>query len=116
MIIGERIRRIRLSKNYSQEQLGKLVGVTKVSISGYENGTRIPKLEQFEKLISVLDVSPSYLLGLEVNVIEEETDYNIKMSKDDIKIISELKTKPELYNKIVSDPERMIELISRRVK
>ena len=51
MIIGERIRRIRLSKNYSQEQLGKLVGVTKVSISGYENGTRIPKLEQFHQAI-----------------------------------------------------------------
>lgn len=116
MIIGERIRRIRLNKNYSQEQLGKMVGVTKVSISGYENGTRVPKLEQFEKLVTVLDVSPSYLLGLEVNVIEEETEYNVKLSRDDIKIISEFKNHPELYNKIVSDPERMIELISRRVK
>lgn len=116
MIIGERIRRTRLSKNYSQKQLGEMIGVSKVSISGYENGTRIPKLEQFEKLITVLDVSPNYLLGIEVNVIEDETGYNIRMSKDDIKIIKEFKTHPELYNKIVNDPERMVELISRRVK
>lgn len=116
MIIGERIKTARINKDYSQEQLGKLVKVSKVSICGYEKGTRIPNLEKFELLVNALEANPAYLLGLEVNVVEENSDYKIKMAKEDIKIIKELKKHPELYNKIVEDPERTIELISRRVK
>lgn len=116
MIIGERIKSARVSKKYSQEELGKLAGVSKVSICGYEKGSRIPNLEKFELLVNALDVDPAYLLGLEVNVIEENSEYKIKMSKEDIRIIKELQKRPELYNKIIEDPERTIELISRRVK
>ena len=116
MIIGERIRKLRINKNISQAELGKIVGVSKVSISGYEKGNRIPKLDQFEKLTNALNVSPNYLLGYEVNVLEENSTYKITLSKEDLSIIKELKKHPELYNKIISDPKRMIELISRRVK
>ncbi len=116
MIIGERIKTARIKKNYSQAELGNLTKVSKVSICGYEKGSRVPNLEKFELLVNALDVAPAYLLGLEVNVVEENSDYKIKMSKEDIKIIKELKKHPELYNKIVEDPERTIELISRRVK
>lgn len=116
MIIGERIKSARISKDYSQEELGKLTGVSKVSICGYEKGSRIPNLEKFELLVNALDVEPAYLLGTEVNVMEENSDYKIKMSKEDLKILKELKKHPELYNKIVEDIERTIELISRRVK
>ena len=42
MIVGERIKEARLTKNMSQQELGDKMGVTKVSISGYEKGTRTP--------------------------------------------------------------------------
>lgn len=116
MIIGERIKKTRLEKGYSQKELGKLINVSKVSICGYESGTRTPTIDKFINLINALDVTPEYLLGLDISVIEDKTNYAIKMAKEDIEIIKELKKTPELYNKIVQNPKRTIELIRRRVK
>ena len=45
MILGYRLRELMKENNMSQENLGKLLGVTKVSVCGYENGTRIPSLD-----------------------------------------------------------------------
>lgn len=36
MIIGKRIKLLRIQKRLSQEELGNYLGVTKVSICGYE--------------------------------------------------------------------------------
>ncbi|HPF83564.1 MAG TPA: helix-turn-helix transcriptional regulator [Bacilli bacterium] len=116
MIIGNRVRTARVNKGYSQEELGKLINVSKVSICGYETGNRTPTLNNFMDLVKVLDVEPNYLLGLDVDVICDDAKYSIKMAKEDIDIIKELKNHPELYNKIANDSKRTIELISRRVK
>ena len=94
MIIGERLKDARKKKNMSQQQLGDLLGVSKVSICGYENGVRIPTIENF---IQLLD------------------EYKAKMSKDDIKIIKELKNNPVLHSKLRVDPKRTIELINRKL-
>lgn len=51
MLMGNRIRELRKQKGLSQEALGKLVNVTKVSISCYENENRSPDLETFELLV-----------------------------------------------------------------
>ena len=45
MIIGKRIKNARTKKGLTQEELGKLLGVSKVSICGYERGTRTPTME-----------------------------------------------------------------------
>jgi transcriptional regulator with XRE-family HTH domain len=47
MIIGERIKKERIKRNLSQQQLGDMLGVSKVSICGYETGTRTPTMETF---------------------------------------------------------------------
>ena len=47
----------------TQEELGKKINVTKVSISGYENGNRTPDMETLQKIAEVFDVSIDYLLG-----------------------------------------------------
>ena len=41
-MIGKRVRELRMEKGLSQQELGIAIGVTKVSICGYENGTRLP--------------------------------------------------------------------------
>ncbi len=46
-----------------QEQLGELINVTKVSISGYENGNRTPDTDTLRRLADVFGVSTDYLLG-----------------------------------------------------
>lgn len=116
IIVGERIRKSRLEKNLSQFELGKMIGVTKVSISGYERINRTPKIDKLIKLADALDVSIDYLLGRDINVITEKDDpYVIKLAKEDIKIIGELKNHTELYNKLMSEPSRTIELIVRKI-
>lgn len=62
--LGERIRQCREARGYSQEQLGKLLGVTKGAISQWElGGTKNVKLATFLKLIEVLQTSANYLVN-----------------------------------------------------
>ena len=94
MLVGKRLKEARLKKGYTQQQLGQLINVTKVSICCYENDTRTPNLETFQDLLRVLDVSPNYLLGNDVDVIAEGNEqYHIRMAKEDIEIINQLKTR-----------------------
>ena len=117
MLVGSRIKEERVKRGYSQEDLGKLIGVSKVTICGYEKGNRNPNLTKFLDLVKFLKVDPNYLLGRDVIGISEEPEkYQIVLSKDDIIILNEIKKHPELYNKLVLDPKRKIELISRNIK
>ncbi|MGE4259980.1 S24 family peptidase [Shewanella sp.] len=61
-MMNERIKSRRKELRLSQESLGKLVGVTKATISLWENGTTSPVAENFHKLGSALRCSPEYLL------------------------------------------------------
>lgn len=63
MILGFHIRELRKSKNLNQEQLGKILNVSKASIYGYENETREPDKESLIKLAKYFNVTLDYLLG-----------------------------------------------------
>ena len=116
MVVGNRIKEERIKRGMSQQQLGDLLNVTKVSVCGYETGTRTPTMETFLKLIEVLDLSPDYLLGRDINVIcEEEEKYVKKISKIDLEIINELKKHPNLYKKLTTELNRTVELMDRKI-
>ena len=114
MVIGERIKQARINQGLTQEDLGKALNVSKVSICGYEKGTRTPTMENFMKLIEILECDPNYLLGRDIEAKVENK--KVTLLKEDIKIIRELKKHNELYYKIIYDPVRTIELIRRRIK
>lgn len=117
MIIGDRIKKARIQKGFNQKELGDLLEVSKVSICGYEKGNRAPTMDNFIKLVEILDCEPNYLLGRDHSVVrEDDEEYILKLSKEEIAIIKEIKKHPELYNKMIEDPVRSVELISRRIK
>jgi transcriptional regulator with XRE-family HTH domain len=117
MLIGKRIKDLRIEKGMSQQDLGDLVGVTKVSICGYENGTRTPSLETFDLLADIFGTTTDYLLGREVPVVSEETNEFVgTISKDDIEIIQELRHYPNLYGKLVKDVKRYVNLINKKMR
>jgi len=60
---GKRLRELRKKNKLTQEQLGKIIHVTKVSISGYESGERTPDTENLRKLADYFGVTSDYLLG-----------------------------------------------------
>ncbi|KAF6569570.1 helix-turn-helix transcriptional regulator [Paenibacillus polymyxa] len=56
--VGERIRAIRKSKNYTQEQLGEKVGLPQPYIGGIERGERNISLETLERILEALESTP----------------------------------------------------------
>ncbi len=62
-IIGKTIKEKRLEKGWSQEQLGKIIGVSHASISFWENGVNIPNVLDCWKLAEALKISIDELIG-----------------------------------------------------
>jgi len=106
MFLGYRLRELRKEKNLSQEDLGKILGITKVSISGYEKGTRVPSMDILTKILDVFLVPADYLLGRELNAVCEDSNLAVSVSLGDIEIIRELRSDPVLYNEVSSNPKR----------
>lgn len=59
--VGERIRGIRKSKGYTQEQLGEKVGLPQSYIGGIERGDRNISLETLERILDALEHTPTGL-------------------------------------------------------
>ena len=81
MKLGQEIKRLRLERGYTQQQLGELLGVQKSAVQKYEKGTvKNLKQETLSKLCKIFDVSPAVFmdaiydtdkLSREVQVLEE---------------------------------------------
>lgn len=65
MTTGEKIREIRKEKKLTQQQLGKLLGVSGSMIGQYEKGERNPKYITLQKIASVLGVNIEDIIGIE---------------------------------------------------
>ncbi len=63
--LGERIRRMREERGWTQTELGKKLGVSGTTITRYEKGLRHPDPEGLTKLADVFDCSIDHLLGRE---------------------------------------------------
>lgn len=115
-MIGKRVKELRIKKGMSQQELGNAIGVTKVSICGYESGMRIPNLEKLAKLADELGTTTDYLLGREIVVNNEENKTYIgSVSYEDVGLILELRHYPNLYNKLLKDVKRSASIINKRL-
>ena len=81
----------------SQEELGKMLHVSKVSICGYEKGTKNPTLDNFEKLLKILSLEPNDLLYTEDSLVKEDILPYEGISNNDICLIKALKKHRKLY-------------------
>lgn len=80
-----------MSRNMSQVELAKKLGVTKQCVSNWENDNIQPSIDMLIKLSEVFSVSTDYLLGLdnrsflEVSGLSEEEISHIQQIIYDIK-------------------------------
>ncbi len=65
--LGKNIRKIRKAKKMTQEDLGKVLGVSKTSIVNYESGQRKISLDFIVKLCKFYELSFDELIPLEEN-------------------------------------------------
>lgn len=61
--IGKFIAQLRKERMLSQEQLGKIIGVTNKTISRWETGTYLPPAEMLLSMSKLFDVSINELLS-----------------------------------------------------
>jgi putative transcriptional regulator len=67
MLLGNRLKEIRLQKGYTQESLGQAVDVTRQSIIAIEKGRYRPSVELALKLARVLESPIDEIFWLEEN-------------------------------------------------
>ena len=60
---GQRIKELRVQRRMTQGEFARRLGVTKSSISSYENGSRFPSYDVLLNMARVFKVSTDFLLG-----------------------------------------------------
>lgn len=63
--LSERLFRLRNEKGLSQEAAAEAAGVSRVALTRYENGQRMPKMNILDSLAKVYGVTVDYLMGRE---------------------------------------------------
>lgn len=84
--IGNRIKQLRTEKNITQEELGKIVGVVKSTMSMYESGKSTPNDDIKKVLANYFNVSIDYLMGF-TDEKKQYKDADPDLNKKDLKDI-----------------------------
>lgn len=63
MTFSDNLRALRRAKEYSQESLAQQLGVTRQTVSKWENGTAMPDLKKLTEIAALFDTTMDALLG-----------------------------------------------------
>lgn len=63
MEMGERIRYLREAKSWTQGDLAEKLGVGVATVSGWEIGTRTPRIDTLGQIAATLGTTASWLMG-----------------------------------------------------
>lgn len=91
MTLNENIKQLRLARNLSQVDLAKALGVTKQSVSNWENNNIQPSIDMLIRISAFFSVSTDYMLGLEerkfieINGLTEAQLAHVRAVIDDIR-------------------------------
>ena len=64
-MLGQRINELRTARGWSQVDLAKRLGITKQTVSNWENDNILPSIEMLIRLSETFGVSTDYILGLD---------------------------------------------------
>jgi len=125
MSLGHRLKQLREEKGLTQEELGKVINVSKPSISRYEAGTNEPNTETLKQLAIYFYVSLDYLMGLTdirnlytstdkiSNALEDDKElsefWNVLKEREDLKLL--FKQTKDLAPKDINQIMRIIKAI-----
>lgn len=84
MNFGGKLKLLRTSAKYTQQQLADRLGVAKSVVSYYESGDRYPSYDVLVKIARTFHVTTDYLLDIERNRIIDVSD----LSDEDITVVN----------------------------
>jgi transcriptional regulator with XRE-family HTH domain len=80
-MLGDNIRENREKLGINQVELAKLMGVSKQTVSNWENDNRIPPTQTLDKLANIFNVTTDSLLGRNT-VLQSDTRVDIENDED----------------------------------
>ena len=87
VLVGQKIKKIRKSKKYTQEKLAELIGIEPQSLSYMETGKFSPSPDTLQKLGEILNVKPYEFYYFEDITEDEMIGDIIKALKEDKKFL-----------------------------
>lgn len=118
MYLAQNIRYLRKSIGLNQVELGRKIGTTNSTISGYENGSNEPTAGMLSKLAKALDVSVDDLLNKDLTmpqVVEEQVESRLVQYARDLEE-GRKNAEEALQELSEEDIALMNKLLKRRVK
>ena len=95
IILGKKLRQIRLERDMSQEQLSELIFISPRQMSVIETGNSYPSLDTFVRIAEVLEIDMNEFFNIKSKALDEER----------VQIIDKIKSTEKkhlpLINKIV---------------
>lgn len=99
--MGARLKELRLKHNYTGEEIGSKLQVSKSAISMWEKDLRSPSADLIEKFATIYGVSTDYIItGKDNNITNDSYYYDTEVA--------------ELAEQIKNDPELRILLDAKR--
>lgn len=92
-MLGEQIKSLRMARNISQVTLANQLGVTKQSVSNWENNNILPSIDMLKKIAAYFSCTTDYLLELDERVFLDtdgltlEEIAHIQLIIDDMKAL-----------------------------
>lgn len=108
VILGKRIKEARIAKGLTQPELAKIINSTDRNISNYETGYSYPSIKVLYSLSKGLSTSIDYLFGLTDNPVISTNKHDIELSKEDYRLLDQLKRDEDLYHFLSQNPEKGI--------
>ena len=71
-MLGEKIRSLRKDNGISQEELAEKLGVSRQSVSLWENGQTMPSMDSIVAIAKIFNVSTDLLLNNDIGIETEE--------------------------------------------
>ena len=93
MILAESLKKIRKQYKMTQEDIAKLLGISRSGYTYYETGKTVPSVEVLQKLSAIYNTTIDVIVG---NPIRENTD---RRYYDNILSVSEGNADPLIYMK-----------------
>lgn len=110
MEIGQKIKKARLERGLTQQELGEIVGVQKSAIAKYENGKVVNiKRSTLQKIASALNIRPSELIFTESP--KDTAELHVRILTD-VQLMSAIKE----YHELSEDKQKLVREIIHNFK
>lgn len=114
---SERIAALRSEKGLTQGALAEALGISRQSVTQYENGIRVPDIEVFRKFTGYFGVTADYLLGISDNRTNETAAIGDKLGMSDgaITFLSNAQKYIKIHNGYMAadNDETLVNLMSK---